>query len=118
MNSKCLFAAVSAMLVWNGGSVCADDRVNAPQAPAPASSMSKKASRAENRRLEKSVTHSLSGTRGLDATNIVVVARGGRVTLAGSVPEASQAGLAVSVAKGVAGVIAVNDLLTVRPEGL
>jgi hyperosmotically inducible periplasmic protein len=88
------------------------------QPPTPESSITdKKAIRAENRRLQKAVMRSLSATKGLEVTNMLVVARSGTVTLAGSVPEGAQADLAVLVAKGVAGVSEVKSVLTIRPEG-
>ncbi|WP_241484891.1 BON domain-containing protein [Caballeronia zhejiangensis] len=80
--------------------------------------MDKGALKAANRKLQKTVLRNLSQTRGLKAGNILVVARGGVVTLAGSVPEAEQIELAVSVARAVNGVSEVRNDLTVRPEGL
>lgn len=85
---------------------------------APASSIAdKKAMRVENRKLQRAVMRILSGTKRLNASNILVAARSGVVTLAGSVPETAQIGLAVSVVKGVNGVSEVKNDLTVRPEG-
>ncbi|MBU9293925.1 BON domain-containing protein [Burkholderia multivorans] len=78
----------------------------------------KKTLKAANRKLQKTVMRSLSQTRGLDASNILVVARGAVVTLAGSVPKAEQVELAVSAARAVSGVSEVRNDLTIRPEGL
>ena len=86
--------------------------------PASVSGTSKKAVRAENRRLQKDVLRNLSKTKELNTSNIVVVARSGVVTLGGSVPEASQVELAVAAARGVGGVAEVKSNLVVRPEGL
>ncbi|MDR3097471.1 MAG: BON domain-containing protein [Paraburkholderia sp.] len=77
----------------------------------------KAALRAENRALQKEVLRSLSRTKGLDASNIVVVARGGVVTLNGSVPQADQVERAIAVARRVSGVGDVKSHLGVRPEG-
>ncbi len=82
------------------------------------SDASRKAAKAENRRLQKEVLRHLSKTKGLDANNIAVVARNGVVTLGGSVPEANEAELAVAVAQGVEGVKEVKRNLAVRPEGV
>lgn len=88
---------------------------------APSASMSTAPSakeiRAENRKLRKAVLLSLSRTRGLNADGIVVIAKGGVVTLAGSVPAAGQIDLATSVAKLVNGVSEVNNSLTVQANG-
>jgi hyperosmotically inducible periplasmic protein len=86
-------------------------------ATATASAPSAKAIRAENRRLEKAVVRSLLHTKGLSATNILVVARSGVVTLAGFVPDAAQIELAVSTTRTVDGVKDVRENLVVRPEG-
>lgn len=85
--------------------------------PASASGANKTAVRAENRRLQKDVLRNLSTTKGLNMSNIVVVARSGIVTLGGSVPEAGQIELAVAAARGVGGVAEVKSNLVVRPEG-
>jgi hyperosmotically inducible periplasmic protein len=84
---------------------------------ATASAPGAKAMRAENRKLQKAVVRSLSHTKGLSASNILVVARGGVVTLAGSVPDAAQIELAVSATRTVDGVKDVKENLVVRPEG-
>ena len=49
---------------------------------------------------------------------VVVVAKAGSILLEGYVPESNQIDLATSVAQSVAGVTAVINRLTVRPEGL
>ncbi|CAB3801482.1 hypothetical protein LMG28688_05367 [Paraburkholderia caffeinitolerans] len=85
---------------------------------ASTSNAGRKAEKAENRRLQKEVLRHLLKTKGLDANNIVVVARGGVVTLGGSVPQAHEAELAVALARGVEGVKEVRSNLAVRPEGL
>ncbi|MBP0593296.1 BON domain-containing protein [Paraburkholderia sp. LEh10] len=73
--------------------------------------------RAENRKLGKAVLRSLSKTKGLNVDRIVVVAKGGSVSLEGYVPELSQVDLATSVARDVPGVVDVRNLLIVRAEG-
>lgn len=72
---------------------------------------------AANRQLSKSVRRTLARVKGLNSGSIVVVAQGGVVTLAGSVPDPSQIEVAVSAAKGVKGVNAVSDKLTIKAEG-
>ncbi|MGF6774249.1 hyperosmotically inducible protein [Paraburkholderia sp. GAS199] len=87
-------------------------------APAAASSAtSTKATKAANRALGRKVRSALSKTKGLSVANITVRARGGAVTLAGSVPEQPQVDLATQAAQGVAGVTSVKNALTIRPVG-
>ncbi|WP_091784591.1 BON domain-containing protein [Paraburkholderia steynii] len=80
-----------------------------------ASGPSAKVTHAENRRLQKAVVRSLSHTKGVSSGNILVVARSGVVTLAGSVPDAAQIALAVNAARRVDGVKEVKETLAVRP---
>ncbi|MBN3789127.1 BON domain-containing protein [Burkholderia sp. Ac-20353] len=84
--------------------------------PGPASTPDKKVAKAKNRRLQKAVIRALSSARGLNATNIAVIARHGEVTLHGSVVDARQADVAAAVAGSVSGVSAVKNDLMIRPE--
>jgi osmotically-inducible protein OsmY len=90
----------------------------APAAPtatkaAPGGTSAKKADRA----LGRKVRGVLSKTKGLSVANITVRARGGAVTLAGTVPEQPQVDLATQAAQGVAGVTSVKNALSIRPVG-
>ncbi|MFM0099513.1 BON domain-containing protein [Paraburkholderia nemoris] len=89
----------------------------APAAPAASSAPSAKSVKAANRALGRKVRSALSKTKGLSVTNITVRARGGAVTLAGSVPEQPQVDLATQAAQGVPGVTSVKNALTIRPVG-
>jgi hyperosmotically inducible periplasmic protein len=86
--------------------------------PENAGGTSKASIRAANRALQIGVLRSFANTRGLDVSNIVVVARSGVVTLGGSVPDANQVELATAIARRVSGVSEVKSNLSVRPEGL
>ncbi|PRY08474.1 MULTISPECIES: BON domain-containing protein [unclassified Paraburkholderia] len=86
---------------------------SAPAAAAPTAKQTKAADRA----LGRKVRSALSKTKGLSVANITVRARGGAVTLAGSVPEQPQVDLATQAAQGVAGVTSVKNALTIRPVG-
>ena len=87
-------------------------------APAATSaSPSAKQTKAADRALGRKVRSALSKTKGLSVSNITVRARGGAVTLAGSVPEQPQVDLATQTAQGVAGVSSVKNALTIRPVG-
>jgi osmotically-inducible protein OsmY len=89
-----------------------ETNASALNAPANAKSVRK-----ANRLLAKSVRQALVKVKGLDSTRIVVVGSSGVVTLNGSVPEASQIGLAVAASRGVSGVTAVNDRLSIKEVG-
>ncbi|MFM0737539.1 BON domain-containing protein [Paraburkholderia xenovorans] len=89
-------------------------------ATAPAtdsSATSAKATKSANRALGRKVRSALSKTKGLSIANVTVRARGGAVTLSGSVPEQPQVDLATQAAQGVAGVTSVKNALTIRPVG-
>jgi hyperosmotically inducible protein len=82
-----------------------------------ASQPSKKAVRAQNRQLATSVRHALTKTKGLSAAGVTVLARGGAVTLDGTVPTNDQIQLAADTASQVSGVTSVKNNLIVREEG-
>jgi osmotically-inducible protein OsmY len=87
-------------------------------APAAASSAtSTKETKSANRALGRKVRSALSKTKGVSVANIVVRARGGAVTLEGTVPEQQQIDLATQAAQGVAGVTSVKNALSIRPVG-
>lgn len=77
---------------------------------------SKSAVRKANRTLSKKVLQALS-KGGVDTTGINVLAKGGAVTLAGSVTDPSQIEKAGSIAKGVSGVTSMRNALTIREGG-
>ena len=76
-----------------------------------------KQTKASNRALQRKVRSALAKTKGVSVANITVRARGGDVTLAGSVPEQSQIELATQAAQGVEGVKSVKNALSIRAEG-
>lgn len=78
---------------------------------------SKKAQRAANHKLEMTVRHALTHTKNLDSSGITVLARGGVVTLDGTVPSDDQIQVAVDAATGVAGVSGVKSNLLMREAG-
>jgi hyperosmotically inducible protein len=67
----------------------------------------------ENRQLGRKVRGALAKAQGISVSNISVRARGGAVTLTGSVPDQGQVDKAGDVAKGVDGVTSVSNKLTV-----
>jgi hyperosmotically inducible periplasmic protein len=86
-------------------------------ASAPTSTTSKKTIRAQNRQLENQVRHTLTKTKDLDAAGITVVARSGKVTLDGTVPDEDQIQLAGDTAAGVPGVSNVTNNVHMREAG-
>ncbi|MCC8391842.1 BON domain-containing protein [Paraburkholderia sp. MMS20-SJTR3] len=80
---------------------------------APSAAANVKAGKRANHELGRKVRAALTKTQGLDVSNISVRARGGAVTLTGSVPSQGQIDAAGEAAKGVAGVTSVSNKLTV-----
>lgn len=66
-----------------------------------------------DRALQKSIRRALSKAQNLNATNILVRARSGVVTLQGTVPETAQIGLAANATQTVPGVTSVINQLRV-----
>ena len=86
-------------------------------AAAPTTSHATKSSvRKANRALSKKVLQALS-KGGVDTTGINVLAKGGAVTLAGTVTDPEQIDKAGSIAKGVSGVNSMKNALTIREGG-
>jgi osmotically-inducible protein OsmY len=90
---------------------------DAMAAPAASASPNPKAVKSADRKLGLSVRKALSKTQGFDVSNVFVRARGGAVTLTGSVPDGAQIPQAEEVAKNVAGVKSVNNKLTLGTQG-
>ncbi|REG49694.1 BON domain-containing protein [Paraburkholderia sp. BL6669N2] len=80
---------------------------------APSAKTVKKTDRA----LGLQVRKALAKAQGFDVSNVFVRARGGAVTLTGSVPDGAQIPQAEEVAKGVAGVKSVSNKLTIGTQG-
>lgn len=77
------------------------------------STLDAKAVRASNRALAKAVRSALVKAKGIDMTKVFVYAKGGMVTLSGSVPESIQVARASDVAKAVPGVASLDNRLSV-----
>lgn len=112
---KFTVAAAASFMVIFGVTV---PRASAAEAsPDSTAATSKKAIRAENHALGRSVRHSLTKVKGLDSSHINVLARGSTVTLEGSVPDQSQIDTAQAAAAKVAGVQRVDNRLTIYEPG-
>ncbi|PRF71544.1 transporter [Burkholderia multivorans] len=84
------------------------------RAQTPASANVPSAQRkAADRKLKRRVSTALARTKNLNATRILVRARNGDVTLAGSVTDTAQMNLAVAIAGRVDGVTSVSNQLRI-----
>ena len=82
-------------------------------APGTDAKTTKKADRA----LGLQVRKAMAKAQGFDVSNVFVRARGGAVTLTGTVPDGAQISQAEEIAKGVAGVKSVNNKITLGTQG-
>jgi osmotically-inducible protein OsmY len=89
---------------------------SAATSTAPAAEGSAKATRQANRALSKKVLRALSNG-GVATSRINIIAKGGAVTLAGSVTDASHIDKASEIAKTVPGVTSVKNALTFKEAG-
>jgi osmotically-inducible protein OsmY len=112
---KMVGGALIVLASLNAYAQSSDATAEAPMAASSAPSA--KQAKAANRALGRKVRTALSKTKGLSVANITVRARGGAVTLAGTVPEQQQVDLATQAAQGVAGVTSVKNALSIRPVG-
>jgi hyperosmotically inducible protein len=86
-------------------------------AAATTSAPSAKMTKQENRKLGRQVRIALSKSKeGIDVSKIDVRARGGAVTLSGTVPDQSQIDAATAAAKSVPGVTSVSNKLSVKEQ--
>ncbi|NKJ47770.1 phospholipid-binding protein [Burkholderia sp. SG-MS1] len=83
-----------------------------PAATASPPAANTKSTRQTDRKLGRDVRRALAKTPGFNVSNVFVRARGGAVTLTGSVPQGSQIQQAGDVAKGVPGVTSVTNRIT------
>ncbi|WP_025601082.1 BON domain-containing protein [Burkholderia sp. WSM2230] len=106
--------SVVAMVVACNVYAQASDATATGTTAAPAATA--KASKKANSQLGRKVRAAISKVQGVDVSNIAVRARGGAVTLTGSVPDQGQIDAAGEAAKGVAGVTSVSNKLTVMQQ--
>ncbi len=104
----CVAAASSAYAQASDAMASGDMAMAAPSA---------KSVKKTDRALGLQVRKALAKAQGFDVSNVFVRARGGAVTLTGSVPDGAQIPQAEEVAKGVAGVKSVNNKITIGTQG-
>ncbi len=102
----CVAVACSAYAQDDAASAAAGTMATAPA----------KSTKSTDRKLGYAVRKAISRAQGVDVSNISVRARGGAVTLTGSVPDQGQIDKAGDAAKGVAGVTSVSNKLTVMQQ--
>ena len=88
----------------SGGVVASADANSTPSA---------KSVRAANRKLARSVRTAMAKAKGIDMNQLFVYAKGGVVTLSGSVPKSNQVDRAGEIARSVPGVSSVDNRLSV-----
>lgn len=112
---KAIGIAVCVATASSAYAQASDAMAPADQAAAPAANS--KSVRQADRKLGRDVRRALAKTQGFNVSNVFVRARGGAVTLTGSVPQGSMIQQAADVAKGVPGVSSVNNKLTIGVRG-
>ncbi|MFD1560147.1 BON domain-containing protein [Paraburkholderia silviterrae] len=94
-------------LAQNGNSSAAVASADAGSAPGA------KSVRIANRQLARKVRGAMAKAKGIDMTQLFVYAKGGVVTLSGSVPKSDQVNRAGEIARSVPGVSSVDNRLSV-----
>lgn len=97
MSSCRNWTIVSFTMATAGGMAPAYAQTDIPMASAPTASPSKKTVRTQSHQLEVKVRHALTPTKDLNSLHIVILARGGKVTLEGNAPTDAQIHLAFLV---------------------
>ncbi|HZZ12263.1 MAG TPA: BON domain-containing protein [Paraburkholderia sp.] len=109
---KALGSVVAMVVACNVYAQASDATTGTMAAPAT----SAKASKKSNSQLGRKVRAAIGKAQGVDVSSIAVRARGGAVTLTGTVPNQGQIDAAGEAAKGVAGVTSVSNKLTVMQQ--
>ena len=107
------FAVLTASVSYAQTTPAADDGTAASEMGAP----NKKQMRAADRMLARAVRKSLTKVKGLDSSAITVLARDGKVTLDGTVPDENEVLSAVQAATATQGVTTVDNRLSMREAG-
>jgi hyperosmotically inducible protein len=111
--AQTLLLAASLSMMTVGAHAQASDSTTSADTPAKPAASGKQADRA----LARSVRRALGKSQGVDPANIYVRARGGAVTLSGTVADSGQIATAGDIAKGVSGVQSVSNKLSLFHGG-
>jgi hyperosmotically inducible protein len=116
-----LMAAITCTVAISSAYADGDVKYPAPdeilQAHAPKLPSARKAMRAADRKLSRDVRKAIGKGGDVDMSRLEVIARSGKVTLAGSVPEEDQVDLATQRAKSVSGVVDVANRVGIDVPG-
>ncbi|MFM0176272.1 BON domain-containing protein [Paraburkholderia sediminicola] len=104
--------ALASISVWAQSSQPA--AASTGSAKAASTGVDAKAAKRANRELAKQVRTAIAKEKSINAANISVKAKGGAVTLYGTVPAASQIDAAAAVAKTVPGVTSVKNQIVIQ----
>ncbi|MBZ5795683.1 BON domain-containing protein [Burkholderia contaminans] len=99
---------------WSQPGQSASAPVGMPAASAAESMAAPVSTRKANRALRRKVYAAIGKHKKISAGNISIVARGGAVTLSGTVTDAAQVNEVAQIAKGVPGVTSVTNKLIVQ----
>ena len=110
---KALGGVVAVVLACNVYAQSSDAMASGAMASGTMAAPSAKSVKKANSQLGRKVRSALAKAQGIDVSSIAVRARGGAVTLTGSVPDQGQIDKAGEVAKSVDGVTSVSNKLTV-----
>ncbi|WP_423760026.1 BON domain-containing protein [Burkholderia sp. NLJ2] len=103
---------------WSQSGQSASAPAGMPAASAAESVVAPVSTRKANRALRRKVYAAIGKHKKISAGNISIVARGGAVTLSGTVTDAAQVNEVAEIAKGVPGVTSVtNKLVVQKPFG-
>jgi osmotically-inducible protein OsmY len=109
---KTLKLACWAVIVLVSGNALSQP--NGASAASGAAASASGSSKQSNRAMRRAVYAAFAKDKSIDAGGIGVSAKNGAVTLTGTVEEASQIDKAAALAKGVPGVVSVQNKLTVK----
>jgi len=114
-----LFVAAATVTLMATTSFAVAQEATSVDTPASTSkpTSDKKALHAQNRAAQEKIRQSLVKAKGLDTSNISVIVRGDKVTLAGSVKDASEIDSAVNAATAAADGKTIDNRLTIRQPG-
>ena len=108
------FVAAVSMSAWAQGDASTPAAASATAAPGAAAPTAAPTDRQANRAMRRKVYAAIGKDKSINAGNISVGARGGAITLNGTVSDTAQIARVEDIAKGVPGVTSVTNKLTVK----
>jgi osmotically-inducible protein OsmY len=108
------FVAAASMSAWAQGDASTPAAASATAAPGAAAPTAAPTDRQANRAMRRKVYAAIGKDKSINAGNISVGAKGGAITLNGTVSDTAQIARVEDIAKGVPGVTSVTNKLTVK----